>query len=83
MTRRERADGISKRIKQMMLESGMSYTSISRLTGIPLRSIQEYAVGVQPTGPVLSILCEKLGTSADWVLGLSDRRELDGPNRQA
>lgn len=76
MTRSERAIFISQRIKKMLLESGMTYAEISKLTGIPLRSIQEYAVGVQPTGPVLSILCEKLGTSADWLLGLSERREL-------
>lgn len=76
MTRSERAIFISQRIKKMLLESGMTYAEISKLTGIPLRSIQEYAVGVRPTGPVLSILCENLDTSADWVLGLSERRKL-------
>lgn len=72
MNRFERMAIVSHRLRQALKGSGLSYPKISEKSGIPKRSIQEYAAGVMPTAPALGDLCEALEVSADWILGLKE-----------
>ena len=72
MNRFERMALVSHRLRQALRDSELSYRKLAVKSGIPRRSIEEYAAGAMPTAPALSALCEALEVNADWILGLKE-----------
>ena len=61
--------GIQERIRGIMASRKLTARSLSRQTGIPYRSLQNYLRGehVMPS-PALRKISDVLGVSADWLL---------------
>lgn len=69
-------DDILERFLQMLNESGMTLAEISRKSCVPATSIQHYKKGHLPGLQNLRDICEVCNTSADWILGFSEDKEL-------
>lgn len=65
---------IHRRIRTVILESGITYRELSERSGIPINSITNYtgAKPIMPTADNLAKICKALGASADEILGLED-----------
>ena len=79
--RKRRVEGLTERIRQLVYESGkpnyaigMEISGHNEKTGhtIVNRWVNNDA---QPEAYYLTAICKYFDVSADWLLGLSDRRE--------
>ena len=69
-------DGFDRRLRDTILGSGKSLTRIAKDMDIDRRLIMRWTnAGTYPTIGLLMELCKYFSVSADWLLGLSDRRE--------
>ncbi len=61
----------SKRIKNAITASGLSYMELEKITGISHSTIQRYAVGKTDRLPLSAIekLAKALGVSSAWIVG--------------
>lgn len=67
-----RLPGFAERLKAARASSGMTQQEVAEELGILMRSYQRYERGEsEPSLHALAGLCVILGTSADWLLGLS------------
>lgn len=68
-------DSIKKRLMMLRAEAGESQAYISEVCGVCHASVCRWENGNReiPTHAVID-LCKHYGVSADWVLGLSDKR---------
>lgn len=70
------ARNITYRIKEMLLEKGMSQKQLSKMTGITESAISNYVKGTRvPRGTNLIKIANALGTTADDLL--SGDKEMD------
>lgn len=67
---------ISNRILRLITEKGLSYSDLSKHTGIPKSALQRYATGETPKIPLdrLELIASALGVSAAYLMGWEDRR---------
>jgi transcriptional regulator with XRE-family HTH domain len=68
----------ARRLKDTLEDLGMSQAELARRAFISKVTVSRWAnaKGV-PCADDLYGICEVLGVSADWLLGLSDRKERD------
>lgn len=62
---------IMARLRQVITESGLSYSEISKLTGIPKTTLNRWANGQIKRMPIddIKIIADALGVSAKWIMG--------------
>jgi transcriptional regulator with XRE-family HTH domain len=64
-----------QRFKQACKEKGMNQLGLAALTGINQASISRFLGGYStPRVPILFNIANGLGVSADWLLGLKDKK---------
>jgi hypothetical protein len=75
----KRLDGLTERIRQLVYESGRPTLQIEcEMFGNVNGHNMLYTWmnhGTQPTAYYLARICEYFNVSADWLLGLSDKRK--------
>ncbi|WP_373482590.1 helix-turn-helix domain-containing protein [Acetobacterium sp.] len=68
----------SKRLKNLISESGKSIKQLSEILGIPSGSLSKYQNdGAEPGINNLYKMCDHFNVSADFMLGLSDVKSVD------
>jgi transcriptional regulator with XRE-family HTH domain len=71
-------DTFGERLNRLLYEQKLSQVELDRRTGIGRANISRYVCNKQiPTVDSLISICKTLNVSADWLLGLSDRKERD------
>jgi transcriptional regulator with XRE-family HTH domain len=78
MDKRDRARLLRERLIAMMNEREMNQTALARAVGVDRSTISQLLSGPMPRLPnaqVIAGCAVALGVSADWLLGLSQRRE--------
>ena len=75
--KRERADLFRQRLTQVMGERGMTQSALARATGADRSTISVLVSSGNrlPNAQLAADCASALGTSADWLLGLTDRPE--------
>lgn len=64
-----------KRLLQIKNERNLTYTQMSKITGIPASTIKGYvALKNEPGAYAVIKLSKGLGVTTDWLLGLTDER---------
>ena len=71
-------DTFGERLNMVMYEQKITQAELDKRTGIGRANISRYVCNKQmPTVDSLISICKTLNVSADWLLGLSDRKERD------
>lgn len=66
-----------KRIRQLRLEKGWSQAQLGKEVGLNGRSVRDWKLGTSlPSSKTLKKLSILLNTSADYILGLTDKETL-------
>jgi transcriptional regulator with XRE-family HTH domain len=66
------------RIRKLVWNSGESYTKICKSLGIHSNSLERWCSGaVSPKADGLIKLSNYFGVSVDWILGLTNRKEIN------
>ncbi len=66
---------ISRGMKVRMFELDMTEKELAKRSGVPNRSISNYVTRKSTMkADALAAIAEALGVSADWLLGLEDKR---------
>ena len=69
-------DTFGERLNMVLYEQELSQADLDKRTGIGRANISRYVCNKQmPTVDSLIAICKTLDVSADWLLGLSDRKE--------
>ena len=69
-------DTFGERLNTVLYEQELSQADLDKRTGIGRANISRYVCNKQmPTVDSLISICKTLDVSADWLLGLSDRKE--------
>ena len=69
-------DTFGERLNTVLYEQELSQADLDKRTGIGRANISRYVCNKQmPTVDSLITICKTLNVSADWLLGLSDRKE--------
>jgi transcriptional regulator with XRE-family HTH domain len=65
---------VLQRIKQVILDSGLSYVDLEKRTGIAKSSLQRYATGKTKKIPLnaVELIAKATNSSASWIMGWSD-----------
>ena len=72
----KRIDTFGERLNMVMYEQKITQAELDKRTGIGRANISRYVCNKQmPTVDSLIAICKTLDVSADWLLGLSDRKE--------
>lgn len=72
-------EGFKERLDKLVQENGGSVTGFAQAVGIQRQTITNYLAGKRmPTADMLLQIAQETKTSADWLLGISDKRI---PNR--
>ncbi|MEY4983312.1 MAG: hypothetical protein RIR62_1578 [Pseudomonadota bacterium] len=77
MDKRDRADLFRQRLAEAMAQRGLSQAALARATGADRSTISQLLAGGTrlPNAQLAADCAAALGTSADWLLGLSGRPE--------
>jgi len=68
----------SSRIKELRKERGLKQLEMAELFGLKIRSYQDYEYGKSyPTALGLVAIAEYFGVSLDYLMGRTDRREMN------
>lgn len=68
----------SERLKLLRLENRYKQREMAEIFGLKLRGYQEYEYGnAYPTVPGLIQIAKFFGVSTDYLLGLTDKREIN------
>jgi len=69
-----------ERFKNEMTIRGLNPSQFAKLLDISQQNVHRYiAEGRTPNGDALTLICEKLKISADWLLGMTDEKETQIP----
>lgn len=64
------------RFRELRKESELSQQALAQLLGVNQTAISQWERGVtSPSAGLLSMLCEVLNTTSDYLLGITDERE--------
>jgi transcriptional regulator with XRE-family HTH domain len=67
---------MDKQLRLILAERKISQNKLSQLTGIPASTISLFVTGARkPSFDNLKKLCEALGVSADYLLGINEKIE--------
>lgn len=73
--RQARQDLIRKRIRTILIETGLSQAAIADMFDIPANVICQYVnKKITPSPARLAEICEGFGEDPRWVLGMTDKR---------
>lgn len=73
--RRARQDLIRKRIRTILIETGLSQAAIADMFDIPANVICQYVnKKITPSPARIAEICEGFGEDPRWVLGMTDKR---------
>ena len=67
---------VSDKILRLIESQGVSYGTLSEMTGIPKSALQRYATGetVKIPMPRISAIANALGTTAEYLLGWDEQK---------
>jgi len=69
---------LAERLKSTRLERKLTQPAVARACEIAERALRYYESGKhEPTASVIVKLCQFFNVSSDWLLGLSDKREVN------
>ena len=77
MDKRARSDLFRNQLQQAMVLSGDTQSSLARKTGADRSTLSQILAGTSarlPNGQLVAQCAQNLGVSADYLLGLSDKR---------
>ena len=67
----------SERIRQLRGEKGMTQAAVAADVGLSARGYQDLELGAMPKGDTLLAIAEFYGVSIDWLMGRTDKREVN------
>lgn len=72
---------VSDKILRLIESQGVSYGTLSEMTGIPKSALQRYATGetVKIPMPRISAIANALGTTAEYLLGWDEQKNQEAP----
>lgn len=69
---------IAARLKELRIEKGFLQDQVAELVGVARNAISSYENGArQPSLDILVALARVYKTTTDYILGVTDRRQLD------
>lgn len=72
----EMRKSVNKRLRSLLAESGKTQKEIAKGIGINNKLLNSYLKGdITPNTFTVCKICEYFDVSADWLLGLSERKE--------
>ena len=76
MRKVKRLDGLSDRVRQLLFSWQGTQEDLAEELGISRTMLQNWMnIGANPSAYYLAQICRCFDVSADWLLGLSDRKE--------
>lgn len=73
-----KANCVSERIRETVLQADQSYVDICKGMGITTITLYQWLNhNVYPRVDLLLAFCQYFHVSADWILGLSEKKEVD------
>lgn len=65
----------AKRLDKLMQERKIYPSDVAKLTGLHRNRIYDYLSGnIQPSAYAVALIAKGLSVSADWLLGLTDKK---------
>lgn len=68
---------LSEKIRLLRKEHGMTQTEVAKAIGMSIRGYQDLELGVMPRSDKLLTIAEFYQVSIDWLMGRTDRREIN------
>ena len=73
---RAQVEGLNDRIRELVFSTGKTIVGISRDMGLSRGTVNAwFNTGASPSADAIARICRYFNVSADWLLGLSDRKE--------
>ena len=73
---RAQVEGLNDRIRELVFSTGKTMADISRDMGLSRNVLSQWIdEGVNPSVPAIAQICKYFNVSADWLLGLSDKKK--------
>ena len=67
----------SERIRQLRRERKLTQAVVAAEIGLSARGYKDLELGATPRGDTLLAIAEFYGVSADWLMGRTERREVN------
>ncbi len=67
----------SKRIRQLRGEKHLTQAAVAANIGLSARGYQDLELGAVPRGDTLLAIAEFFDVSMDWLMGRTDKREVN------
>lgn len=67
----------SERIRQLRGEKKMTQAAVAANVGLSARGYQDLELGATPKGDTLLAIAEFYDVSIDWLMGRTDKREVN------
>lgn len=67
----------SERIRLLRKERSLTQNAVAREIGLSERGYQDLELGATPRGDTLSAIAEFYQVSMDWLMGRTDKREVN------
>lgn len=68
---------LSEKIRLLRKEHGMTQAEVAKAIGMSIRGYQDLELGVMPRSDKLLTIAEFYQVSIDWLMGRTDRREIN------
>lgn len=68
--------GLWDRIDEVISESGLSKSEVARRCGFSRNVLASESLNQMPSAGILAKFCSTMEVSADYILGLSDKKEI-------
>ena len=73
---RAQVEGLNDRVRELVFSTGKTIVGISRDMGLSRGTVNAwFNAGATPDTVAIARICKYFNVSADWLLGLSDRKE--------
>lgn len=67
----------SEKIRLLRKEHGMTQLEVAKAIGMSIRGYQDLEMGVMPRSDKMLIIAEFYQVSIDWLMGRTDKREVN------
>ena len=68
---------LAERLRLLRQERKLTQEQVAKEVGLSARGYQDYELGRQPNSSALLHIAEFYGVSTDWLLGRTDKREVN------
>lgn len=67
----------SEKIRLLRKERGLTQSAVAHEIGLSVRGYQDLELGATPRGDTLASIAEFYQVSMDWLMGRTDKREVN------